>query len=140
GYEVRALNYILKPYKPRRIREVLEEALNALSKDSENTYYIETRDGAYKLSLKNVLYFMSDKRKIIAVTKEGSREFYGKLDELQEKLPPYFVRCHRRYLLNIHHVTAVEKDKADLGIQELPVSRSHYQELMIAFAKNMLEQ
>ena len=35
GYEVRALNYILKPYKPEKIKEVLHKALEALDLSTE---------------------------------------------------------------------------------------------------------
>ena len=139
GYDVKALNYILKPYEPQRIKTVLAEALSLLEQREPEIYQVETKAGVYNLPLKNTLYFMSDKRKIIAVTTTEKIDFYGKLDDLQPKLPPYFVRCHRRYLVNLHFVASVVQDKARVGEETLPVSRSHYQELMLALAKKMLD-
>lgn len=139
GYDVKALNYILKPYDSHRIKDVLGEALSLLDQRGEDFYSLETGSGIYTLALKNVVYFMSDKRKIIAVTTREPVDFYGKLEDMAEKLPPYFIRVHRRYLVNLNFVTGVEKDKVIMGYHSLPVSRSHYQELLLAFAKNILE-
>lgn len=139
GYDVKALNYILKPYDHQRIKDVLTEALSLLGQRVEDIYPLETGSGVYKLALKKVLYFMSDKRKIIAVTTGGSTDFYGKLEDVSLKVPSYFIRIHRRYLVNLNFVTGVEKDKVIVGSQVLPVSRSHHQELLLAFAKNILE-
>ena len=138
GYDVRALSYILKPYSAQKIKEILDQALEILDDQGDDIYIVETKGGVYKLFLKDVYYFMSDKRKVIAVTKGGKFEFYQRLSEVKAKLPAYFVRCHRRYLLNINQVSAIEGEVAKVGDELVPISRGQYQVVMIAFAKAML--
>jgi len=139
GYEVKALNYILKPYKDKKIIEVLHLALEELSVSTEHYYVIEQKSGSIKLSLKDVLYFYSDKRYICAVTINDTVRFYGKLNETELELPEFFVRIHNRYLINIHYITSIESASVVCGGDTLPVSRAFKQDLAVAFARKILQ-
>jgi len=138
GYEVQALNYILKPYQKEKILSVLHTALERLDKEQEKFYLIEQRSGTVRLPLSNVKYFSSDKRYVTAVTTEQNYTFYGKLSDLESEMPESFFRIHNRYLVNLKHVQSIHGNSAFCGPDELPVSRSSKQELAIAFAKYML--
>ncbi len=139
GYEVRAFHYILKPYEEEKIKKVLRLALEEADGLKEKYYLVEQKGGALKLPLSRICYFKSDRKKVTAVMEDGEKEFYGSLSELESKLPGYFVRCHNRYLVNLNHVTGVEGKTCTCGDEELPVSRSSRQELLVAFAKAMLK-
>ena len=139
GYEVKALNYILKPYKPEKISDVLNQALADLNQRQDTFYAIEQKSGTYKLNLVNTIYFSSDKRKVCAVTTTADHiEFYDKLDELYKELPSFFVRIHQRYIINIHFASAVEESKVIVNGETLPVSRAYKQNLIISFARTLL--
>ena len=138
GYEVRALNYILKPYEPEKIISVLHAAMEALDIDSENYYVIERKDGSIRVPLSSVKYFSSDRRIIHAVTTDDEYTFYEKLSDLETELPGTFVRIHNRYLIHLKYLQAVRQNTAVVDGEELPVSRSCKPGLSIAFAKYML--
>lgn len=138
GYEVKALNYILKPYKKEKITDVLSSALEELNSMNDIFYTIQLKSGSHKINLTNTVYFASDKRKVCAVTTTDRIEFYSKLDELETELPNFFIRIHQRYLVNINYVSAVESNEAVVNGQCLPVSRTYSQNLIINFAKTML--
>ncbi len=138
GYEVRAFHYILKPYEEEKIKKVLRMALAEFGFLREQYYLVEQKGGAVKLPLSQVFYFKSDRKKVRAVMEDGTEEFYGSLSEMEDKLPAFFVRCHNRYLVNLNYVTRVEGKICICGEEELPVSRSSRQELLVAFAKTML--
>lgn len=139
GYEVHAFHYILKPYEEHRIQKVLEQAVKELGACREQYYTLEQKSGTLRIPLKKILAFSSDRRKIILTLTDGQRlDFYGKLDALKNDLPDYFVRCHNRHLVNLNHVTALEKDGCHLGDLILPISRAFRQPLEIAFARLLL--
>lgn len=138
GYEVRALNYILKPYDGEKIRAVLKQALALLQKEQEPFYVVTNGGGTYKVRFRDIFYFQSDRRKIRLCAKGGAYEFYGKLDEIQEMLPDSFVRVHQRYLVNMALAEGMEGMQLLMGGEKIPVSRQRQQETMIAFAKSML--
>ena len=138
GYEVQALNYILKPYQKEKIISVLHTALERLGRDSEKYYMVESRGQTLRLPLSRIKYFFSDRRSVNAVTAEETHTFYGKLSELETELPENFVRIHNRYLVNLKYVQSIQGNSVQMAGEELPVSRSCKQDLAIAFAKYML--
>lgn len=138
GYEVQALNYILKPYHKDKIVSVLHTAMERLGKNREKYYMVEQQGQTVRLALGQTKYFFSDRRSVSAVTDGERYTFYGKLSELETELPDNFIRIHNRYLVNLKHVRAVQGNKVILADEELPISRSCKQEVAVAFAKYML--
>ncbi len=138
GYEVHAFHYILKPYKEEKIKEIFRMALEELNRQAEQYYAVEQKSGTLRLHLKEVFYFQSDRKKVIARTDEGKIEFYGKLGDIETTLPDYFIRIHNRYLVNLNYVTKVESSQCTCAGEALPVSRGCKQNLAVAFAKMML--
>lgn len=139
GYEVQALNYILKPYQKGKIVSVLHTALERLGRNLEKYYLVESKGQTLRLPLNQTKYFFSDRRSVNAVTTENTHTFYGKLSEMEPELPDNFVRIHNRYLVNLKYVHSIQGNSVLLAEEELPVSRSCKQDLAITFAKYMLE-
>lgn len=138
GYDVKALNYILKPYKSEKIEQVLNSALDELEYIKDKFYVVESKSKTEKINLTNTFYFTSDKRKINAIMSSGIVDFYDKLDELEKNLPSFFVRIHQRYLVNLNYVSSVESNKLVINNEILPISRRRYNSFMVEFAKIML--
>lgn len=139
GYEVHAFQYLLKPYQKERIVSVLHGALAEADIMEERYFVIEQRTGTLRILVKDIKYFFSDKRLVTVVLHGKEYSFYGKLDEIAEKLPDYFIRSHNRYLVNVTYVTAMDGNTAVIGEEKLPVSRAFKQGLAVAFARYMLE-
>ncbi len=140
GYEVGALNYILKPYQPEKIRAVLQSALEKLHKNRDHYFPIQQKNQIRKVPLSEILYFTSDLRKIVLTTRNEKLEFYGKLSEIKEQLPAVFVRVHQRYIVHLKYVDQIDSQGILLGSQLIPVSRKYYQEVSGAFARYLLAQ
>ena len=140
GYEVRALNYILKPYKKEKILSLLHTALNELNAAADTGLLIEQRSGNIRLPFGSIRYFFSEKHSVYVVTQSDTLSFYGKLSDLENTLPNCFVRIHNRYLINLRYLNGIEKNTAYLGEDSLPISRSCKQDLSVAYAKYMLNE
>ncbi|WP_343250553.1 LytTR family DNA-binding domain-containing protein [Diplocloster hominis] len=139
GYEVGALNYIMKPYRQEKIKEVLKEAMLRLNKCRE--HFITVRNGTQicRFHTSDILYLASDLRKITICTRDTAFEFYGKLSDLEQKLPSTFARTHQRYLVNLEEVERIDNKFAVIHGKAIPVSKSRYQEVAGRFARLMLE-
>ena len=136
GYTVGALDYLLKPPDPQKLSEVVDKVKARLDKQEPSVYTIQNAEGLYRLPRQAILYFMSDRRQVIAVTKSQRYAFYAKLDEVAKQLEGAgFIRLHRRYLANIQAIDRIEEDSAYLGAERLPISRSHKQAVFSALAR-----
>lgn len=138
GYQVEALDYLVKPVSHRKLKETLTRALSRLHLQEKDCYVIQNKEGLFRIPLEQIDYFYSDRRKVTAVTKSREYTFYGRLDETEKEAGRRFVRIHKRYLVRAGAVDGVEDDKVQLGEIRLPISRSCRQEAMLAFVRAML--
>ncbi len=153
AFEVHAVDYLLKPFRPERFAEALAQArrrigsgeasgLNALVAASRRRQRplarVLVRDGArvHVLAVETIDYVEAQDDYVCF--KCGGKEFLKQqaMNELEDLLDPArFIRIHRSYLLNIERLARLElyaKDSrwailTDGG--KLPVSRAGYTRL-----------
>lgn len=140
GYSVGALAYIMKPPKPQQLDEVISRCLAALRRDSGKVFVCHSGDVSYRIQIKDILYFYSDRRQLTCVARQRSYTFYGKLDAVQQELGEGFVRIHQRYLVNSVAVDAMNGSEVSIGDTTLPVSRSCQHSAMLALTRASLEE
>ena len=147
GYEVDALDYLLKPVRERKLQEVLDRARKLLSRKERDRFTFRNKEGIYRIPKNHILYFYSDRRKIYLVTSANVYGFYGKMEQVEEQAGEEFVRIHQRYLVRARAVMKVEKNQVFVpvsgkeGIQPeaLPMSRSYQKAALLSFMKAILE-
>lgn len=139
GYEVKALNYIVKPYKPEKIATVLKDAIKQIYGLEEKYFVIKSEGSLFKVLITDILYFRSDRRKISVVTKYKNYEFYGKISNIEDQFGKEFIRTHQRYLVNLNQIAAVQDNFVIINNENLPISRQRHKDVMMAFAKQLLK-
>lgn len=139
GYRVKAMNYILKPYNKTQLVETIDRYYEFF--EHEDYFSFKCGTVLEKIKLDNILYFLSNGRKLILMA-HGNREyeFYGKLDDAEEILSQKgFIRAHQSYLVNFRTVRGMGKDKLFLeNDEEIPVSRNRIEEIRNLFKDNDL--
>lgn len=140
GYSVGALGYLLKPPKPEQIEDILNRAQAALCRGMEHTFVCRNGDTHYRIPVSRILYFVSDRRKVICVTPEREYTFYSKLDQVAAEVGGGFVRLHQRYLARAAAVERVEGSEAVLADgTRLPISRACFADALLALTRAELE-
>ncbi len=95
--------YLEKPISKIKLIEILNQAVDSCF-DLNETFVFRFKNMTYNIRLREVLYFVSDKRVIRIYMENGdSHIFYGKLDELEKRLTKSsfsFLRIHQSYLVN----------------------------------------
>lgn len=124
--DVEAFRFIKRPINKKEFSDIFEKAYQRiLSKNSFFTYFYNRNP--YKVQLKSILYFESRGRIICIITKHSKGEFYGKLNDVEEKLKNEklpFLRIHKSFLVNMYQVEKIGTDKVILkNGQELNVSK-----------------
>ena len=139
GYQVRALDYLLKPVEETRLEAVLSSARKALAQSEEDYLSIRNAEGIYRIRRNEILYCYSDRRKVSVVLQGREIQFYDKLDAIAQRLGEGFVRIHQRYLVRAGAVDYIGTDTVRIQDHSLPISRSMRQTAARKLAKAMLE-
>ena len=125
GYRVGALDYLIKPVEEEKLQFVINRMRKKMFQEAEYSFVVKNTEGTWRFGYKDILYFYSDKRKVILVTGEGEYPFYDKLDLVAERLNGTFVRIHQRYLVNAENVDHIGNHFVEIKGNKLPISRAY---------------
>lgn len=131
GYEVGAVDFILKPVSYDEFSLKMDRMLRILRKQSAATVLISTRSEMKKIDLRDLSYVEVFNHSLLYHTTGGDFEAYGKLSSLEED-PRFcrFVRISPSHLVNCAMITSVQDDSLLLGDIRLPISRRRRKECM----------
>ena len=129
-FQVRPLNFLIKPLAYEKINHVMKTALK-LIKRNEQFFTYQIGHMAYKIPIKDILYFESNNRKIYMITTKGTDTFYGSLDEIAKEVENFkFLSIHKSYLVNYNHITVFEYHQVTLSNKKsLPISQSRRKDI-----------
>lgn len=102
-FKTQPMDFLVKPITRHQIEETLDLALKLLEKNARRFVFQKGRDYCY-IPYDKILYFESEGRRIRLVTECAEEAFYGKISELQKKLPKEFFAIHQSYIVNKTHV------------------------------------
>ena len=134
GYEVAALNFLMKPLHKEKLFEVLDK-VKKRGKNEEKLLF-QTDKGPISLMLSKIWYVEARAHQCILYTEEEEYLVYSGISEMAKLLGSYrgFIRCHRSYLVNVQHILAVVKSELILDDKRrLPVSRNSEKAVNQAF-------
>lgn len=142
AFDVQAVDYVMKPYRPERLRAALGRALEQVH-DTGGAAEGELADESIPVELGGVTRFVrrSEIRYVTAQgdyarlhTREGSHLLRTPLSTLEERWADAgFVRIHRSHLVALPHVEEIRAEGGRYSVlvdgHELAVSRRHTREL-----------
>lgn len=134
GYEVSALHYLLKPIHKEKFFAVMDK-LNRKEKQEPKLLF-QTESGAISLPVSKVWYLEARGHQCILYTADEEYVLHSSISAIVQYLSDYpeFVRCHRSYLVNVRHISAIIKPEVILDDKRrLPVSRSAEKEVHQTF-------
>lgn len=124
GYEVGALDFVVKPVSYFNFSMRLSRALQRSRSREPRQVMLTLADGVKKLEVGQIYYVEVQNRMLYYYTKEGVFEVRGTMQSAQQMLKAYsFVKCNYWYMVNLRHVTEVKKNTVVVGEYELEISR-----------------
>lgn len=139
GYEVDALDYVLKPISYFAFSQRIKRAVGRMKKREEHYINIVSKNGVNKVAISEIGWIES----------EGHRQTYHAKDqvyestlhsmkEIEKQLEDYnFYRCNKGYLVNLAHVKAIRDGWAILTNGQVMISRakkSDFQKALTTYA------
>ena len=135
GYEVDALDYVLKPVPYFAFSQQLQKAVGQLTRRARQYLAVPVDGGMRRVDAAEVYYIESDGHRINFYTENGDFSAPGTLKTWEEKLEnSAFVRCNSGYLVNLAHVSGVQQNTVQVGPHELQISRPKRKAFLAALA------
>ncbi|GAA0070299.1 LytTR family DNA-binding domain-containing protein [Clostridium sardiniense] len=134
GYEISAVNYIIKPPSIDRIEKELLRAIE-ISNSNEEFYEINKNGSKLLLKLNDIYYLEVEHRKINVYKKDDVINYYEKLENVERDLEEKgFKRCHRSYVINISKIKELKSNEVRLlNGQVIPIGRKYRESLKESF-------
>ncbi|MBD8487698.1 LytTR family transcriptional regulator DNA-binding domain-containing protein [Echinicola sp. CAU 1574] len=157
AFETNCIDYLVKPLTKERFARTIEkmeqlsdkpsdinmdqliEQFNRQIKKSETSSIpVKVGDRVIFVRLEDVSYFQADEKYISIITKQAKSYILdSSLKKLEEKLPDYFIRVHKSYLINKNLLKEINKYYNnrfvlvldDYNQSKITSGRSYYQEI-----------
>ena len=124
GYEVRALDFIVKPVSYGNFSVKLAGAISVIRSRAGKDIWISNKEGKTCIRSTRIKYIEVNKHVLVYHTLDGDYTQSGVLSNVQSELEGEpFSLCNRCYLVNLRYVTAVKQFDVFLGEQKLQISR-----------------
>lgn len=127
SFETRPFEYLLKPIKRERFREVFQKAYREILM-YQGDFILETGKKQIRLPMKEILYFESDNKKVTAHFTNHTEVFSAQLNQVENQLIHSiypFIRVHKSYLVNYHHIRTKTPETVELSNKTIiPISRN----------------
>lgn len=125
GYEVDALDYVLKPISYFSFSQRLNRAIERMKKRESRYITIPLKGGVKRLKISDIYFVESQGHKLIFCTKEGEFIATGTMKEMEKALSNFhFFRGNKGYLINLEHVEGMNDSCAEVGGANLIISRT----------------
>lgn len=112
GFSVGVKTYLQKPVQETECFRELDNALEAFKMREVDVFAYQSVNQSIIVSKADILYFQSKGHYANLVMKDKSYEFRMSMSKLEEVLPyPNFFRCHKSYIVNMHHVECIKRDR-----------------------------
>lgn len=131
GYEVNALDFIVKPLDYYSFALKMKKAINYVENNRDKKILLRNGDTEMFLSSSDVYYVEVLNHYLIYHTTKGDIRIWGVLHDAAEKLGTAgFALCNRCYLVNLQYVTSVNKNAVTVGPDDLAISRYKKKEFL----------
>lgn len=124
-FKIQPLDFLIKPIKKEDILNVINRYIR---QNNMKNMQFEFQKGhsRCKVLYNEIIYFQSSNRKIVIVTMKGKEEFYGKLKEITEAIPPMFLQIHKSYVINQNYVCKYRYESVKMqNGEELSISKPY---------------
>lgn len=136
GYEVGALNYLVKPIEEEDCHKCLTKASERLLSSESSSLVVQIDGRLVRIRYDDIMYFESVAHYLHIHTVKEKLRYRKKIGETEIELSDMkeFMRIHRSYLVNLRYVNSVEDNSVVLENKvALPISRKYWQDTYRAF-------
>ena len=132
GFELDALDYLLKPFPLSRFLKACQKAQEYLDLRPSNEpafVFVKTSEGLVKVEFGGLLFCEAQGNYVTFQLVDQKVQSRMTLAEAERLLPNFFIRTHRSFLANKNLVQKAERHQLQLGKFLVPISSSYLDEV-----------
>lgn len=139
GFELDAVDYLLKPIALPRFIKAVNKAMEQLSSSIVEEEYLNVKADykIYRIALQELLFIESQHEYITYHTINEKITAYGSLKALEKNLPgERFVRIHKSFIISLDKIRSADRSKVVLlyhGQISLPIGRVYRDRLNVLY-------
>lgn len=124
GYEVGALDYVIKPLDYYNFCFRMDRAVSRVKRYQTEVVEMVLPNGTRYICANQIHYVEIQNRMLHYYTEEGEFTVKGTLQKVEEQLKDsHFVRCNHWYLVNLEYVKEIRRNIVVVAEKELEISR-----------------
>lgn len=133
GYEVGALDFILKPVSYTVFSQKLQKAIRLAERNRQAYLLLPVGGVQTRVLIPSILYAEVSGHHLQVYTETGPQHVSLPLRELETRLAGYpFAKCNQCYLVNLRHVEEFRGNVVVVGGHMLQISRPRRKEFQLA--------
>lgn len=136
GYDVSAINYLVKPINQKKLFECLDKAISKIPKE-EKTILINVDGETHKIKQGDIIYIEAFSHFIAINTINEKYTARKSISEVEKELDgELFVRCHRSYIASLKYIKRIGSNELQLDNEDIiPISRRQYSNTNMEFIR-----
>ena len=102
-FKIHPYEFLEKPFNKDRLYKILDDLMDMYMKNSD-MFFFKKRGDQIGIRFNDICYFQSDRKHVQIIKSDGMDEYVGKLSDIINDLPAFFVPVGKSYIVNINHV------------------------------------
>ncbi len=143
GFELNAVDYLLKPFSFERFLKAVNRALeklnagnNKVTEEKSLHIFLKSDKKNHKVDLQSIQYIEAIGDYMKVVTDTGQLIVNETMKKLQDDLPVnYFIRVHKSFIISRNKIRFIEGNYVQLGDKRIPIGATYRHEVLAAVEK-----
>jgi len=132
SFQFEPLHYIVKPITELDLHIAIDRAQNRMKNKNKFEDYIIVKKGHsdfIKILYNNILFIEADNDYVQIYTEKETIRTHCTLKEIFTKLPKYFIKTHRSYIINKQYASTLSTSSLKILEYTIPISRAYQADL-----------
>jgi DNA-binding LytR/AlgR family response regulator len=134
GFEVNAVDYLLKPIAYERFLTAINKILNTLNQTSDNDAFIILKENKalHKVIYNDIQYIEAFGDYVKVHTEEKTITTHSTFSKFIENLPDYFLRTHKSFSINLNKMNQLSGNQITVDHHIIPIGQTYKQTVLKA--------
>ena len=127
GFEVNAIDYLLKPIAYERFLKAINKVINNKSQEEKTEEFIILKENKalHKVFFKDIQYVEAYGDYVKVILEDKTIITHSTFSRFIEALPSYFIRTHKSFSINLNRLNHLSGNQIILDSHKIPIGQTY---------------